>query len=196
MRFAWCQRRFCLLVVSVALACPLFGCGAAAGRPAAGDAESAFPLWQGRERQLFDDVVDPAALGLSMEGVSAAGDPLLRERAQTADVVAQVRVSTVTVDTVGEDSTYHLSVQVGHPPLRTPKLDDATLDLSIRPGSRSHPLAKALDTRLRGMTFVCFARRYADAEGGSELHWHLAPDSQDVVAAVKEAVALGELAGH
>ena len=157
---------------------------------------SGLPAWQEKEKELFDDIVDPASLGLALEGSMPASDPLLKKRAQQSEVVAQVVVTTVTIDTVGDDSTYRLVVAIQNP-LATPKLSDTTLDLAIKPGTRSHPQAKALDTRMRGMRFVVFAKRYADAESGdAELHWHLAPDTPDVVAAVKEAVALGELAGH
>lgn len=157
---------------------------------------SGLPLWQGTAADLFDDNIDPAAVGLSMEGPSPRSDRFLRARAQTADVVARVRVNTVTVDSVGDDTTYHLGVQVGVPTLTKPRIEDRSFELVIRPGGRSYGVAKAFDARLRGMTFVGFIGRFATADGEPEIHWHLSADTAEVAAAVKEAVALGEVSGN
>ena len=130
-----------------------------------------------------------------MEGPSPRSDPFLRERAQTSDVVARVRVQTVTVDSVGDQSTYHLGIQVGVPTLTQAKVPDRTLELSIKPQSGAFGIAKAFDSRLRGQTFVGFVRRFATDDGEVELHWHLSADTAEVVSAVKEAVALQEISG-
>jgi hypothetical protein len=130
-----------------------------------------------------------------MEGPSPRNDVFLRERAQTSDVVARVKVNTVTVDSVGEQSTYHLGIQVGVPTLVTPKVQDRTFELNIKPTSGAFGIAKAFDARLRGQTFVGFVRRFANDDGEVEVHWHLSADTAEVVAAVKEAVALRELGG-
>jgi hypothetical protein len=149
----------------------------------------------GRAREVFDDGIDPAAVGLSMEGPSPKADPFLRERAQTADIVARVKVTTVTVDSIGEETMYHLVVLVGVPPLATPRIPDPTFELLIRPSSRAFGIARAFDARLQGLTFVGFIQRFAGADGEPELHWHLSADTEEVVAAVRDAVALAELSG-
>ena len=156
---------------------------------------SGMPLWQGHAVELFDDNIDPTAVGMSMEGPSPRSDRFLRERAQTADVVARMKVNTVTVETVGEESRYRLGVQVGVPTLSKPKIEDRTFELLIRPNSRSYAVARAFDARLRGMTFVGFVMRFAGPDGEPEVHWHLSADTREVADAVKEAVALGEAAG-
>ena len=156
---------------------------------------SGLPLWQGHATELFDDNIDPSAVGLSMEGPSPRADRFLRERSQTADVVARVRVNTVTVDTVGDDTTYHLNIQVGVPTLAKPKIEDRAFELIIRSSNRAFGIARAFDSRLRGQTFIGFVNRFANQDGEPEVHWHLAPDTAEVAAAVKEAVALGELSG-
>lgn len=181
-------------LLALPLALGSAGCGGGERPPAKAEA-APLPAWEGREREIFDDSIDPAALGLTMEGGSPAQDPRLRERAQRADIVARVRVSTVTVETVGESSRYHLGVQIGTPPLAAPRIPGEEFDLLIKPGTRSHPLAKAIDVRMRGMTFVGFLKLYAHEDGEPTVHFHLAPDTAEVVAAVKEAVALGELSG-
>jgi hypothetical protein len=156
---------------------------------------SGLPLWQGHAVELFDDNIDPTAVGMSMEGPSPRSDRFLRERAQTADVVARVKVSTVTVETVGDESRYRLGVTVGLPTLAKAKIEDRTFELLIRPNSRAYAIARAFDSRLRGLTFVGFITRFAGPDGEPEVHWHLSADTRDVADAVKEAVALGEIAG-
>ncbi len=148
------------------------------------------PMWEGHAVQVFDDNIDPAAVGLSMDGASPRSDMFLRERSQTADLTARVRVQTVTVDTVGDQKIYHLGVQVGLPTLSEGTMKDRTVELSIKPASLGFPVARAFDSRLQGKTFIGFVRRFTTPEGDVELHWHLAPDTADVAAAVKEAVAL------
>jgi hypothetical protein len=156
---------------------------------------SSLPRWEARPRQMFDDNIDPAAVGLSMDGPSPRSDAFLRERAQTADVVARVRINTVTVDSVGEQSTYHLGIQVGIPTLTVAKVPDRAFELSIKPTSGAFGIAKAFDSRLRGQTFIGFVKRFGGDDGEVEIHWHLSPDTAEVVAAIKEAVALREISG-
>ncbi|AGP34398.1 hypothetical protein [Sorangium cellulosum] len=183
-----------LALAALATVGPAGGCVADQERAAtAADALGGAPAWEGHARDVFDDNIEPAAVGFSLDGPSPRSDPFLRERAQTADVVARVRVSTVTVDSIGDQSTYHLGIQVGYPPLATPRVPDRTFELHIRPQSRSFAIAKAIDARLRGLIFIAFIRRFAGVDGEPEIHWHLSPDTAEVAAAVKEAVVLGEL---
>jgi hypothetical protein len=178
----------------IALA-PATGCDPPTPAQAAAAAAVGLPKWETKSRQLFDDNIDPAAVGLSMEGPSPRADTFLRERAQTADVVARVRINTVTVDSVGEQRTYHLGIQVGVPTLVAAKASDRTFELNIKPTSGAIGIARAFDARLQGLTFVGFVRRFANDDGEVEVHWHLSADTAEVIAAVKEAVALRELGG-
>jgi hypothetical protein len=158
--------------------------------PAAG-----LPRWEGRAVDLFDDTIDPAALGLTMEGPSPRSDAHLRERAQTADVVARVRVNTVTVDSVGDRQTYHIGIQVGVPTLTEAKVTDRTFELSVKSTSGAFGIVKSFDNRLKGQTFVGFLKRYTNDDGDQVVHWHLSADTAEVAAAVKEAVVLREISG-
>ena len=153
------------------------------------------PTWEGPAQEIFDDSIDPAAVGLTMEGAVPAADVLLRARAQKAALVARVKVNTVTVDTVGDEITYHLGIEVITAPLAHPKIQDQRFELLIRPTGRASATVKAFDARLRGTTFVAFLSRFASAETDSEIHWHLSADAPDVIAAVKDAVVLAELSG-
>jgi hypothetical protein len=183
--------------VAVALLALATASGGVAGcepdQPAKTATGAGLPRWDDRARMVFDDNIDPSAVGLSMDGASPRSDAYLRERSQTADVVARMRVQTVTVDTRGEQQTYHLGVQVGVPTLTEAKVQDRTFELSISSTSGAFGIARSLDNALRGKTFVGFVRRYAGEDGEMVLHWHLAADTAEVAAAVKEAVVLGEM---
>src|SRR5262245_3601882 len=137
--------RAAALLLVVGLTTGTMGCEATPA-PAAPVAANV-PRWDGRLRELFDDNIDPAAVGLSMEGPSPRSDPFLRERAQTSELAARVRVQTVTVDSVGEQVTYHLGIQVGVPTLTEAKIPDRNFELSIRSTSGAFGIAKAFDAR-------------------------------------------------
>jgi hypothetical protein len=185
-------RPLAIVALSIAVA---VGCGVP-DHPAKAASGSGLPPWDDHARQVFDDNIDAAAVGLSMEGgMSPRADAFLRERAQTADVVARVRVQTVTVDSAGEQQTYHLGLQVGVPTLTEAKVQDRSFELSIKPSGAAFGIARSLDAALRGKTFVGFIKRYGAEDGEMVLHWHLAADTADVAAAVKEAVLIGEVSG-
>src|SRR5262245_66094804 len=104
------------LFLGVGLAAGATGCEATPS-PVVAPPPTDLRRWEGRQQQLFDDNIDPAAVGFTMEGPSPRSDPFLRERAQTSELTARVRVQTVTVDSVGEQVTYHLGIPVGVPTL-------------------------------------------------------------------------------
>lgn len=172
------------------------GCSEAVAEARVAAPGANLPRWEGRARDLFDDNIDAAAVGLSMDGPSPRSDPFLRERSQTAAVTSRVRVQTVTVDSIGEAKTYHLGVQVGLPTLTVAKVPDTSFELSIKPSSGAFGIARAFDARLRGSTFIGFIGRFQGEDGEIEVHFHLAPDTAEVASAVKEAVALQELSGQ
>jgi hypothetical protein len=169
----------------------LSGCVDQAGLAAQGSASN-LPKWDVHDREVFDDALDPAAVGLQMEGPSARSDRYLRERSQLADVVGVMRISTVTVDTIGEVKRVHVGVDVATPTLAKPRVEERSFELSL--GSGSSVLPAGFESRLRGRTFVGFVRRYTNEEGEPVVHWHLSANTPDVVAAVKDAVALQEFA--
>jgi hypothetical protein len=155
-----------------------------------------FPSWVGREQDLFDDVVDPASLGLGADVSNPRKDPLLKERARASELVSRVRVSTVTVESLEQVRTYRLVIQVIPPPFGAPGFEQTAFELVIGPAAPSYGVAKAFDMRLRGASFIGFLRRFAgDGDEPSKLHWHLSPDTAEVAAAVTDALALAELSG-
>src|SRR6185295_8699030 len=96
------QRVTTLLTLPLVLAAGLgVGCGGP-DQPAKSGGGGDLPRWEGHAVQVFDDNIDPAAVVTSLTGPATRNDTHLRERAQTADVVARVKVQTVTVDSAGE----------------------------------------------------------------------------------------------
>jgi hypothetical protein len=167
----------------------LAACGGAAAsapaRPIAG--------YSGRSAELFDDTVEPAAVGLDFDrGYSPRADPLLRERAQTGDATLRVRVSTVTAKKNGPEETYQLGLHTveslggKHPP-------PPDFTVTITKVSESFGILKNFEARLIGYAFIAFVREFAMPSGERELHFHLAPDTKEVKAAVSDAMLLGGL---
>ena len=150
-----------------------------------------FAPYAGQAVELFDDRVDPAAVGLADTAVSPRGNPIFRERVYRAELVARMRVSTVTVDLVGGQPRYRISLIVLDS-LAQRGFSDDHVELSIGADSPSFGTVRWLDTRLIGRTFVAFVHRFAGAEE-PEVRFHLSADSADMLAAVREASTLGEL---
>lgn len=147
--------------------------------------------WQGPLASLFDDSIHPAAVGLALEGGRPQEDPLLRPRASAAELVARVRVSTVTREEVGAKITYHLVMQVVDEPLLEPVLGGTSVEIVIRQWSPAFGIASSLEGSLRNRTFIAFLRRFAGARG-PELHWHLTADAPDIAAIVTTAGSFEE----
>lgn len=156
-------------------------------------AQSSWPPYEGQMRELFDDQIDPAAVGLAMDGSSPAHDPLLRPRAQAADLVARMRVQTVTRDSVGARTSYVLNLQVGRPELMPPKLEQPSVEITITPEQGSFGIVQSLESSLRGRTFIGFVKRFAGPEAGPELHWHFTADSEEVAQVIEEVRVMEEL---
>ncbi len=151
------------------------------------------PNWAGQDKELFDDQIDPAALGMVASSNSTRRDEALWARAQSAEIVGRVRVQTVTVDTKAGEQKYHLGLQFANELLGPTKLEERVFEVTIEPRDPAYGIAKALDTGLHGRTFVGFLKRFAGADDQVEVHFFLAPDSAEVGKAVQEAVAIKEV---
>jgi hypothetical protein len=178
-------RRFWLFgaASAVALAC---------GGEGADSPHRPLPPWEGHQTELFDDAIDPRAVGLNLEMArTPQSDTLVRERTQVGDAVVRARVDTVTQRRNGDDVEYQLGLHVlekltgAHPPP-----DDFVIRFDK--GSPSTGIMRSLDERLGGKSFVVFVREFKGPDNEPRFYAHLSPDTKDVVAAVKDAVALSE----
>jgi hypothetical protein len=151
------------------------------------------PAWSGHSVEVFDDTIEPAAVGLDLDkGYAPRGDPMLRERAQLADAVLRVKVTTVTAKTDGPDAVYQLGMNTVEK-LSGKNPPPPQFNLTIGKASESHGIMRSMENRIVGRDFIVFVREFARPDGDREFHFHLAPDSKDVKLAVGDAVLLGEL---
>ena len=185
--FCWARRR---------VAAGLLGLVATGAGCGGGQAEAAgHPVtpYSGRQADLFDDSIEPAAVGMDFDkGYAPRADKALRERAQVGDAVVRVRVATVTAKKDGPDATYQLGLHsveklTGNAP------PPADFTVQISKSSESLGIMKNFESRLVGYSFVAFVRAFGSPGGERELHFHLAPDTKDVKTAVGDAMLLGEL---
>lgn len=177
--------RFGALALGAALA---VGCGD--GRDA-NDPSRPVSSYQGRTADLFDDSIDPAAVGLDFDkGYAPKLDKTLRERAQVGDAVLRVRVATVTAKTDGPEAIYQLGMHTVEK-LAGKNPPPADFNLQIDKQSEAHGILKNFESRLVGYSFIAFVREFSHG-GERELHFHLAPDTKEVKMAVNDALIMGE----
>lgn len=181
-----------LLFAALISACaPLVsGCAPGLGQR---DADRAVEPYSGAAAKLFDDAIDPAAVGLDYDkGYSPRADKALRERSQTGDAVVRVRVATVTAKTDGPEKVYQLGLHTVEK-LTGKSPPAADFNVQITKASESLGIMNNFESRLVGYAFVAFVREFGAPGGDRELHFHLAPDTKDVKTAVGDAILLGEL---
>src|SRR4051794_40119911 len=97
-------------VAGFVLAFATASCGGSGG---ANSPSRPLPAWAGHATELFDDTIEPRAVGLELDrgGPAPRTDALLRERAQTGDAVVRVRVDTVTAQDDGVTARYDLGLR-------------------------------------------------------------------------------------
>lgn len=163
----------------------------------------ALPAYAGRATELFDDVIEPAAVGYqgADEGESPNGDALLRERTLTGDAVIRARVVTVTSGPEARGDGWRLGLRTLET-LAGKRPPDGDFTFIVQGGAPAAGVIRMLEARLIGATFVVFVRTFGHAsdegETGaavapSELHFHFAKDDKDELGAVRQASLLGEL---
>jgi hypothetical protein len=173
------------LALVLPLGLPLCGCGGAAHpvRP--------LPPYSGHAVDLFDDEIEPLAVGFHLDAHRAAprSDYLLRERTQVGDAVVRARVTTVSSKEEDRGRSWQIGMHIvdrlgGAGPL------DPDFALRVGPADASAGLVRTFENQLIGQTFVAFVREFSRPGGDAELHFHLGPDSKDELDAVNAAVLL------
>jgi hypothetical protein len=177
-----------VLLLALSAAPALVACGAPQTR--AQIELSKLPQYQGKDAELLDDTIELAAVGLTMEKPYFKGDPTFRERAQKAQVVVRMKVTTVTTDKVDERSTYHLTLTPQGEPFTGS--DASPLEITLREGDKGFPVVNQVRDNFRGRTVLAMWKRYRQADDAVQ-HYYLAPDDADTVAAAKEAIVLQEV---
>jgi hypothetical protein len=167
----------------------VIACG---GRPAATPTPQNLPIYAGNARQLFDDRIDPTAVGLADVTENPRTDPVLRARTQNAELAGRTRVSTVTVDSVGGKPVYRLRFTFPERPIVARGFSGDQIEIAVRDDSPAFGIVKWLDTKLIGHSFIGFFHRFAGSYE-PEVRFHLSPDDPRILAAVRDASALSEL---
>lgn len=172
-------------VLALTLFVPLMGCGG-------GEIpEAKLPPWTGHATELFDDVIEPRAVGLEVDAAATPrSDPALRERAQTGDAVVRVRVETVTQSGYGQNLRHQLTLATLEK-LTGERPPPAAFSVSMDESSPSAGIVRSLESRLGGKTFIAFVRAF-NRDGERQYHFHMMADAKDVRDAVQEAAALGD----
>jgi hypothetical protein len=152
------------------------------------------PPHTGRATELFDDGIEPAAVGFTLDpSDSPQGDTRLRQRIQTGDAVVRARVRTVTSRVEGQGRAWQLGLHVVERLAgRGPLADDFAL--SILPADPASGLIRAFEARLIGQTFVVFVREFSHPGSlpgdPGDLHFHVAAETPDELNAITAAVLL------
>jgi hypothetical protein len=174
-----------LAVFALALSC--------SGSSGPSGSRQTFPPYSGESTKLFDDRIDSASVGLADVVSKPRADPVLRARAQSAEAVARVRVATVTVDVSGGKPAYHLNLAIVEP-LSRRRFNEKSVEIFVGSDSPAFGIVKWLDTRLMGHTFIAFFRRFAGPDD-AVVRFHFSADNAEVLAAVRDADTVSEVAG-
>jgi hypothetical protein len=177
----------------VVLCLPFLLLGAATGCGPGGEAvapKRPLPTYIAHETELFDDGIEPRAVGLELEAPDhPLHNPKFKERIEIADAVVRARVTTVTAREEDTGTAYQVSLKTvekltgSHPPAQT-----FTLDIDRRSGAVG--VLRNFNGRLVGMSFIVFLRAYVRPDGDQEYHFHITQDAADVKKAVTETAAV------
>jgi hypothetical protein len=158
-------------------------------------AARALPRYDAAAADLFDDAIEPAAVGIPLE---ARADPKgLHLRALTVAADAVVRARAITLTSRHEEGAP--SWQLGLHTLETlaGSAPPETFTLQIKGTDPSAGIVRSTEGQIAGKTFVAFLREFSDDDrshgDAAQLHFHVAPDSKDEVDAVRQAALLGEV---
>ena len=150
------------------------------------------PAYTGHSTELFDDAIEPQAVGLEFETpIDPRIDPKFRERAQVSDAILRAKVDTVTARGDGATARYDITFQViekisgEHPP-------HDPFTLHVEGDNPTSGILRTMQTQLGGKTFVAFVREFVRPDGDGEWHFHLSPDAKNVASAARDATALSQ----
>jgi hypothetical protein len=159
------------------------------GQPKVVSAVAGLPPYTAEESALFGDLLSPTVFGLPGEAPPRQ-DTKLAQRAERADGVVPVKVSTLSEESLAGETGYTVSlVATGNAIVgRAP---DGPLELRFGPGNPSLARVRSAGATLVGRRFLLFVKRYSDG-GEPALHWHGEGDTPEVRAAATSAKALDE----
>lgn len=183
------SRRAGFLLATAAL---VPGSGCSPGGSGLGYDLDKLPPYEGDLARLFNNTIEPAAFGLGMaQSGNLQFDPDFRKRAQDADVVSTLRVTTLTASKADDKTNYTLQFESIRDFKGTFEDDLRTLAVSERL-AQPYSIVSAVQARARGRTLVGFWKRFRE-QNRMSLHFHFFPDSDDTTKAIQDSLALEEL---
>jgi hypothetical protein len=172
----------------------LLACGGAHGGRGA---DHPLPTYGGHAVELFDDGIEPLAVGYPMDtSAPPGGDTRVRERTQTGDAVVRATVMTVTSKVEDSGRTWQIGMHTverlgGSGPL------DKDFTLSVGSHDPAAGLVQAFEAKMIGKSVIVFVREFAKEgappEEAGDLRFHVAADSADEQKAVKAAILAQEV---
>jgi hypothetical protein len=180
-----------LALAAIALTTVVASCAPAGPAPAL--RAHALPAYAGREAALFDDGIDPQAVGYNLEPeVAPREDSLLQERTRLGDRVVRAQVISVTSTRNDSGRTW----QIGLHTLERLAGDggaDPEFTLRMSGSAPGASVMRIFDGRLIGTPLMAFLREFEPTGGAgrSELHFHLARQDKDEIDAVRVAALSG-----
>jgi hypothetical protein len=186
---AFLRLRTAALLLALASPCGLLpGCAPNPAEPSGAQLPPLTP----EDAQIFDDAIDPHAVGLELEYGNPRTDPKVRARARACDIILRARVQTVTGEASGGVRSYHLTFRsVERLGGKRPVGDEFTVHVDGT--SPSLGIVRSMEGQLVGKSFVLFLKAFGQPDGERDLRFHASADEPDVIAAVKNAVLLDEL---
>jgi hypothetical protein len=157
--------------------------------------ERPLPPYTGESTEVFDDQIDPAAVGLTLEpSAPPSTDLKLRQRVQTADATVKVTVRTVTEKHEDRGTSYVLGlrrVEVYGGAFPPPE----TFQVHVGTQGASHGVVNSFEARLVGHSFIATVRQFAHGESSGasdehDLHFHFYTADRATAEAVQSAFAL------
>jgi hypothetical protein len=145
--------------------------------------------WEGRFESLFDNGIEPAAVGLSLDGSTPEEHPLLASRVPDAEIVAILRIQTLSSDSFGLQTRHTLTMQVEGQPLTPARTTQRRFELKVIRGMPGFGIVERLGTELRGRKFIGFLRRFPGNEG-PQWRWHLTAATRAVVDVIRTAASV------
>jgi hypothetical protein len=174
-----------VIIVSFLGAGSVFGCGST--EPRAVSAVTGLPDYSPSEAWVFGDTLSATVFGLPPE-IPVKDDPKLTERAQKADTIVPVHISTISAESLAGVRGYSISIVPDGKPLGGQGLDGPT-ELHIGPGNPSLSRVQTADAGLMSRHFLLFLKRYAD-DGEPTFHFHGEADAPEIRKAIERAKAL------
>lgn len=145
------------------------------------------PPYTANDALLFDDSIASDTVDSSYVDASIAARRRLSERTRRADVVATVRVATVSE--LGK--AFDLTLEPVEAPFRG-KPPSSALSLTV---SSRQPAYRFLETQRRqlvGGTVIVFLKNF-NVEGAVETHFRIEPNSPAMRQSIQQAAMLSEL---